>query len=254
MGHQVLLLPGIVTPAELAYADLLTELGSEVDARAKELEVYADQRPPDDYGLPVEIAGVLRAADEAGVESFHLVGYSGGGAISAALAALHPDRLLSLTLMEPAWVGNEGRSAEEDAVAAQFDQLRRLPPEEMMSRFVRLQLAPGVEPPASPPGPPPAWMAKRPAGIGALTAAFEDHDLELAALGRYRRPVLYVLGGRSNPRYFRAMADRLAGVFPDYTIEVFARRHHFDPPHRAEPQRLATRLIEHWDRATILAS
>ena len=40
--------------------------------------------------------GILRAAEAAGFERFHLVGYSGGGAISAAFAARHPERLLSL--------------------------------------------------------------------------------------------------------------------------------------------------------------
>jgi hypothetical protein len=31
--------------------------------------------------------------------------------------------------------------------------------------------------------------------------------------------------------------------------EVFEERHHFDPPHRIEPERLAELLREHWDRA-----
>jgi pimeloyl-ACP methyl ester carboxylesterase len=44
--------------------------------------------------------GILREAESAGFERFHLVGYSGGGAISAAFAARFPDRLLSLALLE----------------------------------------------------------------------------------------------------------------------------------------------------------
>src|SRR5512146_2353221 len=38
---QVILLPGSVMPAGPAYGALLAELGTDVDARAKELEVYA---------------------------------------------------------------------------------------------------------------------------------------------------------------------------------------------------------------------
>ena len=246
--HRVILLPGIVLPAELAYPALIEALGEDVEARAKELEVYASDQPGPDYGIETELAGILREAEVAGFERFHLVGYSGGGAISAALAARTPDRLLSLSLLEPAWVGNEGRSERELRVQAEFDRTRELPEEKLMRRFVELQLAPGVEPPPPPPGPTPPWMAKRPAGIRALTGAFASYRLDLEALGAFPRPVYYALGGLSNPDYFGAMAERLGGLFGDYTLDVFEERHHFDPPHRAEPERLAARLLEVWER------
>ena len=38
------------------------------------------------------------------------------------------------------------------------------------------------------------------------------------------------------------IATRLGTVFPDFELEVFDDRHHFDPPHRIEPARLATSL------------
>ena len=108
-----------------------------------------------------------------------------------------------------------------------------------MRRFVELQLAPGVEPPAPPPGPTPPWMAKRPAGIKALTGAFAAWELDLDALGAFPGPVYYALGARSNPDYFGAMAERLGGLFGDYTLDVFEERHHFDP--RTGPSRSASR-------------
>jgi pimeloyl-ACP methyl ester carboxylesterase len=248
MSHRAILLPGIVLPAELAYPALIEALGEGVEARAKELEVYASDQPGPDYGIETELAGILREAEVAGFERFHLVGYSGGGAISAAFAARTPDRLLSLSLLEPAWVGNDGRSERELRVHAEFDRTRELPEEKLMRRFVELQLAPGVEPPPPPPGPTPPWMAKRPAGIRALTGAFASYRLDLEALGAFPRPVYYALGGLSNPDYFAAMAERLGGLFGAYTLDVFEERHHFDPPHRAEPERLAARLLEVWER------
>jgi pimeloyl-ACP methyl ester carboxylesterase len=253
VSSQAILLPGIVLPAELAYPALIEALGEGVDARAKELDVYADEEPPQDYGLETELAGILREAEAADFERFHLVGYSGGGAISAAFAARHPDRLLSVSLLEPAWIGNEGRSERELRVQAEFDRASELPEDELMRRFVKLQLAPGVEPPPPPPGPTPQWMSKRPAGIKALTAAFSSYPLDLRVLGAFPRPVYYVLGGRSNPDYFGAMASRLGELFADYTLDVFEQRHHFDPPHRAEPERLASRLRELWERAPAAA-
>jgi pimeloyl-ACP methyl ester carboxylesterase len=245
---RVLLLPGSVVPAEPAYAALLQVLGDRVDAAAKDLEVYAGDQPPTDYGLGIEVEGLLREADARGFDTFHLVGYSGGGASSLAFAATHGERLLSLALLEPAWAGND-RTAPEEILMERLRALQALPPDQMMAGFVRLQLAPGVEPPPPREGPPPPWMAKRPAGIRAFVEAFDSGDLDLDALRAFEQPVYLALGGRSNPEYFGRMADRLAAIFPDFTLETFPERHHFDPPHRVEPERLASSLLAFWDRA-----
>jgi len=245
--HRVVLLPGSVLPAEPAYAALLQVLGERVDAVAKDLEVYATDQPPQDYSLDLEVEGILREADAHGFDRFHLVGYSGGGASALALAAGHGERLLSLALLEPAWAGNE-KTPEEEALMERFRALEPLPPDEFMAGFLRLQLAPGVEPPPPPAGPPPPWMAKRPAGVRAFLDAFDDGDLDLAALRAFDRPVYFALGGRSSADYFGRMAERLAAILPDFTLETFAERHHFDPPHRIEPERLAGSLLALWRR------
>ena len=246
---QVILLPGGVMPAEPAYGALLTELGSDVDSRAKDLEVYAGDEPPPDYSLATEVAGINRVADEAGFERFHLVGYSGGGASSLAFAASRPERLLSLAVMEPAFAGWQGMTDAERAHFERFRPLLGIDGPEMLAEFQALQLAPGVAPAPPPPGPPPAWMAKRPAGLHAILRTFLGSDLDLAALRLFDRPVWFALGGRSNPDYFALMAERLAGVFPDFNVEVFPDRHHFDPPHRIEPARVAASLRSLWARA-----
>jgi hypothetical protein len=128
----VILLPGIVLRAEPAYGALIEALGPDVEAVAKDLEVYATPEPPQDYSLEVEIEGVLREADAHNWARFHLVGYSGRGAASLAFAAAR---------------------------------------------------------------------------------------------------------------------KRLSGVFPDFELEVFDDRHHFDPPHRIERERLAISLKKLWGRA-----
>ena len=50
-----MLLPGIVLPAEPAYGALIEALGPDVEAVAKDLEVYATPEPPQDYSLELEI-------------------------------------------------------------------------------------------------------------------------------------------------------------------------------------------------------
>jgi pimeloyl-ACP methyl ester carboxylesterase len=208
-----MLLPGIVLPAEPAYGALIEALGPDVEAVAKDLEVYATPEPPQDYSLEVEIEGVLREADAHDWARFHLVGYSGGGAASLALAAARAERLASLALLEPAWAGNRDLSPAEKALWLQFDRLEGLPVEQFMSTFMRLGLKPGVPLPAPPPGDPRPWMAKRPAGIRAIQGAFKRSDMDGEALRRFDRPVYFALGTLSNPDQYGEIAKRLADCF-----------------------------------------
>jgi len=80
-------------------------------------------------------------------------------------------------------------------------------------------------------------------------AAFDAFEPDFEVLRGFDRPVYLALGGRGNPDLYARMAKRLAGVFSDFTLDVFEDRHHFDPPHRVEPARLAATLREFWTRA-----
>ena len=128
-------------------------------------------------------------------------------------------------------------------------ELDTLPPDEFMLEFMRLGVRPDVELPPPPEGAPPPWMAKRPAGIRAFLETFKSYDLDREKLSAFRKPVFFALGGLSNPDDYGEIADRLAKVFPDFRLHVFPERHHFDPPHRIEPLKLAALLKQHWDRA-----
>jgi pimeloyl-ACP methyl ester carboxylesterase len=244
---RVILLPGSVLPADLAYGALIQALGPEVQAVAKDLELYKTDEPPADWTLDTEVDGVRREADERGWRTFHLVGYSGGGAVALAFAAKHPDRLQSLALLEPAWAGNWDLSPAYSRHWKQYQELEGLPSEQFMPAFMRLQVRPDVVLPPQEPGPPPPWMAKRPAGIRAFLRSFKEYDLDRARLAAFDRPVFFALGGLSHPDDYGEIAARLSRVFfPDFHLEVFPHRHHFDPPHRIEPARLAEGLRRHW--------
>src|SRR5262249_17830767 len=108
---------------------------------------------------------------------------------------------------------------------------------------------PGVELPPPPPGDPPPWMAQRPGGIRAFMNTFKTYELDRAALARFDRPVYFALGGLSKPHQYAERATRLSRVVPDLALEVCEERHHFDPPHRIEPERLAESLMRLWLRA-----
>ena len=246
---RAILLPGSVLPADPAYGALIRALGPDVQAVAKDLELYAGAAPPPGWSLDTEIDGVLREADARGWETFHLVGYSGGGSAALAFAAKHPGRLLSLALLEPAWAGDWDWSPAHAELWKQYEQLEALPPEQFMAAFMKLGVKPDVVLPP-PPDPPPPWMAKRPAGIRAFLRTFKTYDLDRESLAAFRQPVFFALGGLSNPDDYGEIASRLSRVFfPDFHLEVFPKRHHFDPPHRIEPERLADLLRRHWEQA-----
>jgi pimeloyl-ACP methyl ester carboxylesterase len=236
----VVLLPGVVTPAEISYAALAQEIRDEASFILKDLELYSGDSPPPDYSLDLEVEGIERAAGESGFETFHLVGYSGGGAASLAFTARHPERVRSLALIEPAWIGNEGRTPEEMEDWEENNRIIALPPEERMPAFMGAISAPS--------GPPPPWMAKRPAGVAALIRAFGRYRLDLEDLRRFRGPVYLAIAGLSKPMEWRK-AERLGAVLPDMEVEVYEERSHFDAPHRGEAARFARALRRLWERA-----
>jgi len=182
---DVILLPGIVAPAAVRYAPLLEHLDG-VNAIPKDLEVYASQEAPSDYSIESELAGITATADRTGFERFHLYGHSGGGACALAYAAAEPKRLLSLAVDEPAT-----DFSDEDHSDPYWDEIaaaQSLPGPDAIAAFLRLQLAPGVEPPPRPQGPPPPWMANRTAGIRAFTQALARPPRRAVPLRGVRRP------------------------------------------------------------------
>jgi pimeloyl-ACP methyl ester carboxylesterase len=110
---DVVFLPGIIAPAAIRYEPLIRALGEGVHSVTKELEVYGGDAPAADYSIRMEVDGITRAADAAGLDRFNLYGHSGGGAIALAFAAAHGGRLLSLAMDEPA-VDFLGEGGDED--------------------------------------------------------------------------------------------------------------------------------------------
>jgi pimeloyl-ACP methyl ester carboxylesterase len=244
-GVPAIFLPGIVMPAALRYAPLIEELDGSTRAVVKELEVYATAAPPDGYGIDCEVEGISRAADAAGCDRFHLYGHSAGGACALAYVAVHPERVLSLALDEPA---SDFSPEDRSALQNDLDAIADLSANEMLSAFLRLQLTPGVEPPSRPAGSPPEWMANRPAGIDAFGGALLRYRLSPERLRTFDRPVYYSYGSLSHPRW-SAMRDRLAGIFPDFNSELYEGFHHLETSHQRAPARVAASLRRLWSRA-----
>ena len=249
MEHGVIFLPGIIAPAAIRYAALIEHLPS-VRSLVHDLAVYEGDAPPAAYSISTEVEALDRVANAAGLDRFHVFGHSGGGAVALAYTTERGERLVSLAVDEPA----SDFTAQGDEVYGwpEFDLALALPSDEAMPAFMRLQVAPDVTLPESPGGSPPPWMAKRPAGIAAFVAALKSHHIGEDQYARFAAPVYFSRGSRTHSRW-AAMQVRLAGVFPDFTGEVFEGLHHLNPAHQAEPERVAATLSQFWERAETLS-
>ena len=92
-------------------------------------------------------------------------------------------------------------------------------------------------------------MAQGRRGSARFCRAFERGSLDREALSAFDRPVYVALGGPEQPDQYAEIAERVSRVFPNVEFEVFEERHHLDPPHRAEPERLARSLESLWRSA-----
>ena len=232
-------------PAALRYQRLLAALGEDVRPVLKELEVYRGPSvPPPGYTLESEVEGIARAADDAGLERFHLYGHSGGGACAIAFTASQPERVLSLAVDEPAIDFSQEDLQQIEEV---FLPMLELPSEQQMVAFVRQQMRTGVDPPPPPEGPPPPWMSNRADGVAAFLQALADSVVPIERLRDFDRPAYYSYGSLSNADWERR-ADRLSMLLPNLSVERYEGRSHMDTSHMAEPERVAAALRRLWGR------
>lgn len=151
-----------------------------------------------------------------------------------------------MALFEPARI--PGPPTTEEAVAAGQlrDGLEGLEGLEFMQAFTRLQVRPGVEVPA-PPGPPPAWMLKRPAGLAAMLRAFDDYAFDRESLRRCEFPV-FLGDGDLTLDTAEVTASVLGRLFLDIRIMRFRGVHHFVAPEQIYNSEHIAALRALWSR------
>ncbi|MHB8604227.1 MAG: alpha/beta fold hydrolase [Thermoplasmatota archaeon] len=248
--RPVLFVPGGQNPAAVTFAQLLPLVASDVEPLLKDHELYAGPTtPPGRWSLTTEVEAIRAATEARGWDAFDVVAYSGGGGIALAFLERYGERVRSLALIEPAWVGPPATPEEREAIAA-VAAIRATDAAGFMVPFMRAYLRPGVPLPPPPSGPPPAWMAKRPAGFRAFMSEFASRPLDYAKLRAFTRPVLVAVGTAS-AEVEEVKAKRLAAAFPDCRLEFYEGLHHFAPPHRDGAPRFADSLRALWSRGDL---
>ena len=163
----------------------------------------AQGRPrPDDWEIPMETRALAEALDGAGVGMAHLVGWSLGGSIALGLAMAHPERVATLTLIEPQarWLlrrlGWETEQQQAESARMRVYETAEIT-EELLADFLRMAgvIAPGEDPREGRAWPL-AWANRLALGGVWRVTSYDDDP---ARLQRLTMPVLLVRGRDSTP-------------------------------------------------------
>lgn len=183
-----------------------------------------EDRPlPDDYSVATESAALAAALDGLGwTGPVDLVAWSYGALVTLDFALDHPQRVRSLTLIEPPalWLLPDRGRAFPDARA--LDQVTAAVGDDVdldtLERFLRTV---ALVPPGAEPGSLPQWesWARHRRSLRAGDAPSRHTD-DVARLRDFAPPVLLVTGTGTSP-FLRAAHDALAAALPDArTLEL----------------------------------
>ncbi len=227
-----------VVPPKLTFAKLVRDV-TERPVRLHDLVGYSEVLPPG-YDIETELDALAAVVDEPTV---HLLGYSAGASVALAFAAARPQRVASLTLVEPPWVG----APDGTAFQAHMDEVMlHTPADRRWEEFHRLLTRPGADVPPPPPNPPP-WAPLRVARGEQVWEALRAHLIGADRLAAVTAPVYLPVAADSHP-WFTDAAHRLAAQFPLATVEVFPGNH-VRPPHVSDAARFVARLRALWAAA-----
>ncbi len=229
-GEALVLVPGGLTGMDSwrPHADRLAHdhrvivtqlLGVDLGLRNESL--------PAGYGLKTESHALMRALDDRQVDRAHLIGWSNGGAIALDVALDHPDRVRTLTLVEPAatWVlrgfgrfGHDAQAAQRSMDAFDRDEIT----EEHLEAFLyEAAIVPAASDARSEPRWP-VWVAHR-RSLRAVAAPLH-HDDDVARLTRFERPTLLFKGIGSN-EYEREIVDLIGQACPHARVQELPGAH-----------------------------
>ena len=232
---------GAVAPAAWTYARLQRQVNDHTYLILKDLEGYG-QPLEVDYGLHSEVEAIERAANAAGFDCFHLVGYSAGGGVALAFAVAFPEHVSSLTLIEPAWIGNHIWDLVEAAYLSTVDRAMQLPVPQRGRALLAAMSPPGTDPSTIPT---PDWLMERAARFAAIWGSFREATLDMKSLQSFPAPVYLPVGGKSHPRFLLA-ASFLASLLPRCQIDVYQDQNHLEVPPIRETERFIRAVHPLW--------
>ncbi len=229
-GEPIVLVPGGLTgwASWLPHAERLVDAYRVVRTQLLGVDLGLRGEPlPLGYDLRMETRALLRAFDAVGLAQAHVVGWSYGGGIALDLALERPERVRTLTLVEPAapWV-LEGF----DRVDPTFEASRRLMAsldtdevgEDQLEAFLYdAGIVPVGDDARSHEGWP-RWVEHR-RSLRAAPAAYRHQD-DVRRLAGLDLPLL-LFKGVGSTTFDRAIVDLLVAACPDARAEELPGAH-----------------------------
>lgn len=239
----MLFLPGGIVPAEISYLPLVDVIKGRIRPIFKNLEWYRWDKTQE-YNVEAEVQAIKRIADEESLENLDLVGYSAGGAICLAFSACYSERVRTMALVEPGWMGSIDLLPQAIPFYQEMNVVAKLPPRERISRFFQLFVQPDVQLPKASASLE-ALLSKDPPALPIFQPAWHTYGLDKRKLSRLAQPLYYAYGGLSN-KLWEEWGTVLASLIERTRIEKYDGLHHFKPPHIVGTERFANALFALW--------
>jgi pimeloyl-ACP methyl ester carboxylesterase len=125
-GEPIVLVPGGLSGwlSWIPHTERLSAERMVVRVQLRSVELAEAGEPfPADYGILTEREALRTTVDELGLEIFDLAGWSHGGLVALAFALEYPERVRTLTLIEPGafWILRETGRASHSLAGAEAD-------------------------------------------------------------------------------------------------------------------------------------
>jgi pimeloyl-ACP methyl ester carboxylesterase len=218
-GEPIVLVPGGLSGwlSWIPHAERLSKERMAVRVQLRSVELAEAGEPfPSDYGIPTEREALLTTVDELGLESFDLAGWSHGGLVSLAFALEYPERVRTLTLIEPGafWILRETGQASDALAGAEADDRllsgREITVRDLKDFLYRAGLGkPGDDFESLPQWP--VWVRNR--QVISIFGTLWDYTDSLERLRALKMPVLAVKG-TDTAEHEGTVVDELAATVP----------------------------------------
>lgn len=222
-GEPIVLVPGGLSGwlSWIPHAERLSTERMVVRVQLRSVELAEAGEPfPADYGILTEREALHATVNELGLDSFDLAGWSHGGFVALAFALEYPERVRTLTLIEPGafWILRETGHASEALARAEADD-RSLSGREITIRdfkdfLVRAGLGKPEDDFESLPGWP-VWVRNR--QVLSIFGTLWDYTDSLERLRTLEISVLAVKG-TDTTELEAAVVDNLAATAPNVRV------------------------------------
>lgn len=234
--HPVILLPGITSGAPMWAENLLHFIQ---DRRVVVFDAVGDaglsQQTVPITSMADQATWIAEAIDQVTSGSAHIVGHSFGGATAVAYARAHPDRIASLTLLEPAFI-----LAYPPASTFFWTTVMILPVPQSWREYATMRIA-GESGPIDYSDPVARMIDRAAAGYTSeLPTPAPIDDAERAAM---QMPIYVAIADEHSLAGGATAAER-AETFPNARVKVWPDTTHSLPMQAAEP--LAAELTVFW--------